>query len=180
MKTVAPFKVLITLLAITCMNPPASSPAKEVKTGDLTLNVPETWTQQKSTSLMRIAQFAVPPAEGDREGGEYVVFYFGADQGGTVEDNINRWIGQFEEKGREVKRETGDSANGKFTSLVITGTYKKPVGAPMMGKSQPAPGFRMLAAVIETAKGNYFIKFTGPDKTVNAAAEDFKKSFGVK
>ena len=157
-----------------------SSVGKEVKTGALTLIIPEAWTQQKSTSLMRIAQFTVPAAEGDQEGGEYVVFYFGADQGGTVEDNINRWIGQFEEKGREVKRETGDSANGKFTSLVITGTYKKPVGIPMMGKSQPAPGFRMLAAVIETAKGNYFIKFTGPDKTVNAAAEDFKKSFGVK
>ena len=44
---------------------------------------------------MRAASYTIPPAAGDSEGGECVVYYFGSGQGGGVEANIKRWIGQF-------------------------------------------------------------------------------------
>ena len=35
------------------------------------------------------------------------------------------------------------------------------------------PGYRMRATVVETPKGPYFIKLTGPAKTVDAAGAAF-------
>ena len=45
-------------------------------------------------------------------------------------------------------------------------------------KPSPQPGSRMLAAILKLKSGNYFLKLTGPDKTVAAAAEAFRASFG--
>jgi hypothetical protein len=36
----------------------------------------------------------------------------------------------------------------------------------MMAGSTPKPGYRMKAAVVETPGGPYFVKLTGPEKTV--------------
>ena len=33
--------------------------------------------------------------------------------------------------------------------------------------------YRMLAAVLETPKGNYYIRLVGPEKTVAAAKKDY-------
>jgi len=37
------------------------------------------------------------------------------------------------------------------------------------------PDFRLRAAVIEAARGPYYVKMTGPAKTMAAADADFKK-----
>jgi hypothetical protein len=59
-------------------------------------SLPAGWSEQPPRQ-MRVATYAVPAASGDAEGGECAVFYFGNDQGGGVEANIDRWITQFEE-----------------------------------------------------------------------------------
>ena len=52
----------------------------------------------------------------------------------------------------------------------ITSRVPKPV-APVVER----PDYRMLAAVIPTDQGNYFIKFYGPKRTVGAQAAAFQK-----
>lgn len=159
----------------------ALAPAKEVKTGPLTLNIPDTWVQEKVRTAMRAAQFVVPGSDAKpEEAGELVIFYFGPQQGGKVDANIQRWVGQFVEKGRDVKKAQGDSANGQYNLVNITGTYNKPFGPPISRQSKPVPGYQMLAITVNTPKGNYFLKLTGPIKTVTAAEEDMKKAIGIK
>lgn len=158
----------------------AETKTKAVAAGDLKLNIPETWAQEKVRSNMRVAQFSVPAADKKGEAAELVIFYFGRQSGGGVEANIERWIGQFEAEGRDAKRDKGDSANGKYNLVNIVGTYNKPIGPPFARKTQAAADYQMLAAIIATDKGNYFLKFTGPKKTVSAAEKDFKASFGAK
>src|SRR5262249_22933441 len=68
---------------------------REVKAGDLTLHIPETWKKREPKSNTRLAEYEVPAVKGDKESGEFVVFYFSG-QGGSVDDNVKRWIGQFE------------------------------------------------------------------------------------
>ena len=48
-----------------------------------TFDPPAEWLQETVSSPMRLAQFALPRAEGDVEDAELVVFYFGG-SGGTV------------------------------------------------------------------------------------------------
>ena len=139
--------LIIALFMITSL-----AQAKEIKTGALTLDIPDTWVQEKVRSAMRAAQFA----------------------------NIQRWIDQFVEKGRDVKKDQGDSANGQYNLVNITGTYNKPFGPPFARQTKPAPGYQMLAITVNTPKGNYFLKLTGPVKTVTAAEEDMKKAIGIK
>ncbi len=168
--------LIIALFMITSL-----AQAKEIKTGALTLDIPDTWVQEKVRSAMRAAQFVVPGSDAKpEEVGELVIFYFGPQQGGTVDANIQRWIDQFVEKGRDVKKDQGDSANGQYNLVNITGTYNKPFGPPFARQTKPAPGYQMLAITVNTPKGNYFLKLTGPVKTVTAAEEDMKKAIGIK
>ena len=58
----------------------------------------------------------------------------------------------------------------------ISGTYKKPIGPPIAGKTEDAPGSRALSVIIAVPeKGNYFLKLTGLDKTVAAQAKAKKR-----
>ncbi|MEM7393098.1 MAG: hypothetical protein AAF492_12205 [Verrucomicrobiota bacterium] len=158
------------------------SQAKDVQVDELKLKIPDTWTQEQVRSSMRKAQFKIPAPDGKADQtGELVIFHFGVRGGGPVKANIDRWIGQFEKDGRKVSQEDGESTNGKYSLVSIIGTYNKPFGPPFAQQTKPAPGYQMLGAIINTPnKGNYFLKFTGPEKTVTAAEKDFKAAIGVK
>src|SRR5262245_3759564 len=72
----------------------AIAPARAM--ADLVYVKPDAWTVVKTTSSMRVAQFAVPRAPGDAADGELVLYYFGG-SGGSVEANIERWIAQMQQ-----------------------------------------------------------------------------------
>lgn len=155
-----------------------SGKTKTVKAGGITLKVPEAWKEKESSSSFRAAEIEVPGVGEDKTPGELVVFHFQGG-GGGVQANVDRWIGQFESDGRKVKVFQGKSAQGEYTLVELTGTYKKPIGPPVQMKSKPMPGWRVLGVVLQTADGGpYFIKLDGPDKTIAGAANDFRASFG--
>ncbi|SFI44825.1 hypothetical protein [Planctomicrobium piriforme] len=144
---------------------------------DLTLQVPKTWKQQQVSNNLRLAQFAIPPAEGDVEPGELVVF---PPFGGSVSENVKRWIDQFQPEGRSVKMTQGTATAGKYVLVDLSGTYNKPDGPPIMRKTKPAADYQMVAVMLTSEKGgNYFLKLTGPQKTVAAAIAALRKSFGA-
>lgn len=159
----------------------AENETREVKAADLILNVPKSWEQvapPPQARRFRKAQFAIPAEKGDREPAELVVYYFGG-SGGGVDANIQRWVGQFEAKGREVKLTRGTSSQGPYVVVDVSGTFNKPIGPPILQKSEPMPGSRMLAVVLNVEKkGNYFLKLTGQQNTVTSVAEEFRAAFG--
>jgi hypothetical protein len=143
----------------------------------LTFTAPDGWKPVTTSSSMRVAQFAVPRAAGDAQDAELVVYYFGG-TGGTVEANIDRWVGQMQQPdGRPssaVLKRQARTINGlKVTIVDVPGTYVAEVtpGSPQRHNS---PGFHLRAAVIETANGPYFIKLTGPAKTVASSEKPYE------
>ena len=149
----------------------------------LHFTAPPAWNPRPSTSPMRVAEFVVPRAAGDPEDAEAIVYFFGG-SGGSVDANIERWVAQFQtESGGPVpapKRTT--SANGPLTitAIDVSGTYVAQV-RPGSAERFNKPNFRMWAAVVETPKGPYFVKLTGPVRTVTQAltsgdVESFVKS----
>ncbi len=149
---------------------------KEVKAQDLTLAIPESWEEQQASNNLRLAQYGVPAVEGDEDPTEYVVF---PPFGGTIQQNIDRWVAQFTPEGRDVKMLDGEATQGKYVLVDLTGTYKKPDGPPFLRKTIDAPDYKMVAVIITVNNGgNYFLKITGPIKSVEAAINDFRKSFG--
>jgi len=155
--------------------------------GELKFKAPDGWTTEKASSSMRIAQYKLPKAEGDKEDGSLVLYYFGASQGGTAQANIDRWIGQMHQadgSDSKSKAKTENlTINGlKVTTVDVSGTYTAEM-SPGSGSFHNDDNYRLRAAVIETPKGNYFVKLAGPAKTIerwDQAYNDYLKSFEFK
>ena len=144
---------------------------KKVVAKDITLNVPANWKQSPASNNLRTAQFALPAVDGDKDDAELVVYFFGG-AGGGVNANLERWSGQFQPGGKKQKIYKGQSKQGEYYLLDITGVYNKPIGPPINRQTNPTPGYQMLAVVLMIKdKGNYFLKLTGPQKTVTAASK---------
>lgn len=142
----------------------------------LKYEVPKGWVAQSTSSSMRVGQFALPKASRDAEDAELVIFFFRG-QGGGVEANLQRWMNQMAQpdgrSSREVAKTSDLIANGlKVTVLDVTGTYVAEIN-PGSPERHNKPNFRMKAAVVETPGGPYFVKLTGPQKTVAHWDESF-------
>ena len=166
--------LLLMSLALACSQEKQAA-EEETKAGTLVQvenvrwRVPATWVTETPSSGFRKGQYRLPRAEGDPEDATCVVFYFRG-EGGAVQANLERWSGQFEQPdgrpSREVAKIERTEVNGlKQTRMDLTGTYLfSPT--PMMPPTERKPGFRLLAAVIETSTGPWFVKLVGPEKTV--------------
>ena len=151
-----------------------------VEVKEIKLTVPKAWKQEKPSNQFRVAQFKIAPVEGDKEETELVITQFGGG-GGGVNDNIKRWENQFEAKDRKIKVTKGKSQLGEYVVVDGTGTYLKPDGPPIAGKTKPTPGSRVLNVMLMIEdKGVYFLKLAGPEKTVAGTATDLRTSFGAK
>lgn len=151
---------------------------RAVKVEDLTLAVPEAWVQKPPANRLRLAQFDIPNADGDKEPTELVISSFGGG-GGGAQANVDRWIQQFQPKERTAKVTTGTSPQGEYIFVDVSGTYKKPIGPPIAGKFEDLPDARMLGVILNIkGKGNYFLKLAGPRKTVSASADALRTTFG--
>jgi hypothetical protein len=156
-------------------------------TGELRHKAPDGWVKEQTTSSMRVAQYKLPKNEGDPEDALLVIYFFGATQGGAVQANIDRWISQMQQPDGspskdKAKTETSTVNGLKVTSVDVSGTYTAEMAPGTPGQRNDA-NYRMRAAVIETPKGNYFLKLVGPAKTMGhweQSVTDFVKSFEFK
>ena len=143
-------------------------PAGASSSSDLKLQAPDGWISEQPSSSMRVAQYKLPGDAGDAG---LVVYYFGPGQGGSVDANLERWIGQMQQSDgsssrAKAKTET-TTVNGMNTTLLdVTGTFSAGDMTGGGGSGQAIPNARMRAAVIETPKGAYYVKLVGPEKTV--------------
>lgn len=136
---------------------------------------------------MRVAQYKLPKVEGDAEDASLAIFFFGSGQGGSISDNIDRWVGQIQQPDGSSSKDKAKietlTVNGlKVTTVDVTGTYTAAM-SPGSDTRHNDSNYRLRAAVVETPKGNYFAKLTGPAKTVghwDQSFTDFINSFEFK
>jgi hypothetical protein len=103
--------------------------------------------------------------------------------GGTVDQNVERWIGQFKQPDGKNTKDKTKIEKKKLAGLEvqvvdIAGTYKDmPAGPFAGGKATDRENYRMLGAIIPGGEsiGNYFIKFYGPAEIVKEHEKGFLK-----
>jgi hypothetical protein len=150
--------------------------------GTLSWSAPAAWQSRPAASSMRTAEFVIPKAPGDAEDAELIVYYFGAGGGGSADANIDRWIGQVQQPdgspSKTKAQRSEKTVNGlKVTTVDVSGTYTAEM-RPGATEHYNKPDFRLCAAVVETPRGAYYIKMTGPAKTMAAAQADYSKFLG--
>ncbi len=159
---------------------PDEAAAKEMKIGEITLNVPASWKQQEPSNKLRLAQFKIPAADEDEHPTELVISSFPGG-GGGVDANLKRWISQFSSEGRKVKITTGDCPQGAYHFSDVKGTFEYTAGGPFAGgKKELRAKHQSLSIVLVTKdKEVYFLRLTGTEKAVTAAEKSFRASFGA-
>src|SRR6185295_8041238 len=167
--------------------PSSTAPSSQAAAGEVSYKVPEGWKVEKPTSEMRLAQYKLPKAEGDGEDALLVLYYFGPGQGGTPQANIDRWVSQVKQPDgssstEKAKTETMTVNGLQVTTVDVSGNYSGGMSQDSAPKDSNSI-YRLRGAIIETPKGSYFAKLTGPEKTVNhwqQAFDDYVKSFEFK
>jgi hypothetical protein len=134
--------------------------------GGLSFELPEGWVEEPTSSAMRFAQYRLP---GDSSGDAEVAVF--ANIGGSVEQNVDRWLGQFQKADGSPAREAASVQTRKIggynvTLVDVSGTYRAGGMGRMAQSAGPKPKYRMLAAVVEAQEGPWFVKLTGPSDTV--------------
>lgn len=145
------------------------------------------WKEKPPRSRIIEHEFEIPVVEGDEIPGRLTVM----GSGGSIDDNVNRWLGQFTDAGGKAL--TKDKAKVEKLSIGgltvhyvdLSGTYKDMPGGPFAGGATTLrENYRMLGAIIENkTAGNYFLKLYGPKATIAAnekAFQDFVNSLKVK
>lgn len=134
--------------------------------------MPASW-KAEAQRPMRLATYAVAP---DAECG---VYYFGSGQGGSVDANLDRWIGQFLQPDGKASRAAAKVVKRTIhgfavTTVDVSGAYTG-MGGPTAQPSPAVQGYRLLGAIVEGPQGSIFFKFVGPAKTVGANQPAFDK-----
>jgi len=193
MKTI----ILLVVLALVCgacgKNSVATAPGNKASqaTGELRYKVPEGWQVERPNSNMRVAQYKLPKADSDSADAELVLYYFGQGQGGSAQANIDRWLNQMQQPDGSPSKEKAQIEKLTVNSMPVTtvdvlGKYNGGMASPGATPSATLAdmsNYRLRAAIIETPKGFYFVKLTGPQKTVSRwdqAFTDYIKSFEFK
>lgn len=161
------------------MNTDASATEGHFAVGPFGGTLPEGWVVEEPTSSMRLAQWALPAAEGDDPDAKVLVFYFGP-EAGSVEMNITRWMGQFANADgspiteNNVTRETMSVQDMDVSLVMFSGTQKPSamMGAP---SSEEMPGWMNISAIVMSPTGPWFFKGTGPEATMQQELDAFKQ-----
>jgi len=130
---------------------------------------PAGWKSIEPTSPMRKAQLQIPGKDGGKPA-DITFFFFGEGNGGGVEPNVQRWLGQIAGKPDANKVEPQDFNGVKVTLVSAEGTLK---AAPMAGITDELPDAALLGAILENPEGAVFVKMTGPAPLVKASRDQF-------
>lgn len=153
----------------------------ELADGKIIMTAPPEWKKIKPKSNIVQYEFSAPAdaLEGDEKAR---ITIMGA--GGSVDANIERWYGQFEQPDGKSTKDKAKTEKFDVDGLTvhwvdIPGSFKDTMGGGPFsgGKTVLREDYRMLGAIIVAKdQGQYFIKMTGHKDVVEKLAAGFKKS----
>lgn len=153
---------------------PSPAPAEAPSAGGLTWNDAAPLVRRKPKSSMRAAEYGI---EGD-DRAELTVFYFGPDQGGSIDANLSRWYGQFtqpdgSDTAAKAKRSEVQVGSIAVTKVEAEGNYSGGMGMPGGPAPTPIEGALLLGAIARGPQGAVFFKLVGPRETLEQARPAF-------
>lgn len=143
-----------------------------VADGELNFIAPGTWKKIQPKFDFFHAEFQIPKVEGDQQDGR-ITF---SQVGGSIDANLDRWIGQFTTDSDDAIKKESKTVEGKTVQLLmLKGTFTDGGGRPFGPKTQ-RENYQLIGAAIEMESGgNVYIKAYGPGKTMDANRKQIQK-----
>tara|TARA_B100000749_G_scaffold87475_1_gene66413 strand:- start:2120 stop:2752 length:633 start_codon:yes stop_codon:yes gene_type:complete len=140
--------------------------------GNLQGVVPDAWMRENPSNSMRLAQFNISDKS---KRCELIVF---SGIGGSVDANLNRWLGQFLDSDKKRMTDYSTVRNEKIHELEITFAYTAGIylksGMGNRGPTVEKPNYGLLAAIVRATNETYYFKCTGPKKTLDNYINSFE------
>ena len=129
----------------------------------LVWKMPKGWQETPNPNAMRLATYRVAGSV------EVIV----SRAGGATQANIDRWMAQFDDIGRQGR--VDKTVHGLHVVTVdVSGTYVGG-GMTMGAPADPKRDWAMAGAIVESPSPPYFFKMTGPAAAVRAARPAFDR-----
>jgi hypothetical protein len=125
---------------------------------------------------LRAAEYSVA---GDTSA-ELLVFYFGNEQSGSVDANVQRWLAQIEQadgsdSASKAKRAELRVSGLPVSTLEVSGVYTGPMVVPGAVPGATSADSLLLGAIVSGPKGPVFFKLTGPRASIESARSAFEQ-----
>lgn len=140
--------------------------------GKIVAHKPEDWKSVKPKFNMIQHEF-VAPKDGENQARITI-----SQAGGSIDQNIDRWVLQFDGfKKEDAKIEEKEVGKIKVHTVDMAGTFLQKAGGPFsQGPTEKLENYRLLGVIIETKdSGKIFIKMTGPNDTVEKLKDGMTK-----
>jgi hypothetical protein len=153
--------------------------AADFELAGMKAKVPDGWKEENPTSTMRMAQFKLAKADGDKEDAELALFFFKGGSG-SVDQNLKRQLAKFKpaDGKEEPVNKTEKTKVGKIEATLqdVKGVYlsKFPPFAPN-AKITEKTDWRQIYVIFMTDTGDYYMTLLGPAKTVARHEKAFKE-----
>jgi len=150
-----------------------TAPAGTPSAGGLTWTAEAPLVARAPSMQMRAAEYAVA-GEGAPEA-VLSVFHFGAGMGGSVADNVARWVGQVQgPNGGPAEARTAQRIVNDLPVTMVEAEGTMSTGMPG-GPAAPAMAAgKLIGAIVEGPQGLVFFKFSGPAATVDRGRDAFE------
>ena len=149
--------------------PPVTGP--EVRLGSMVMTAPDGWQRKQPRSpQITLAEFSLPAAEGDTNGGRLTISHVG----GNIDALMDYWRRQFIGNPTEEPQETKEISGVSVVVVGLSGTF-----SGQRQESETATqhaGHRMRAAIFSVGSRPFVVKCVGPKKTM-ANSEDAFMAF---
>jgi hypothetical protein len=154
--------VALSVVALALAGPAQAGPYTEA--AGLRFLAPGFWKRAAPGPAPVAARFILPRHPKDSEDGALVVLFSGPGKGGSAEENLERWYGEFQQPDGRPSREaavvqTRTIGGLKVTQIDLGGTYA--------GKSD----YRLSGAIVEGDGGPWLIRLLGPSWTITEARQ---------
>ncbi len=153
--------------------PTPSTQTVNLASEQLRLQVPARWKKGKPRSRIIDHEFSIPAPKGKTQPGRMTI----TSAGGSIAANLKRWKGQFTPPPDTPAKEAAKTSQLSIAGLDVHVIDLKGTFHDRRGPFAPAtdrPRYRMLGAVIKTpGAGLFFVKFYGPQPTVDQSAKAF-------
>lgn len=161
--------LLVALIAASSLLPAQAPPPQPVafRIGSVRFDRPEGWSYSRPADGVRAAQLE------KKTGGVPLVITFTRfppGSGGSVQANVDRWIGQFlsTETPAEILKPDGTAL--PLTTVKLSGTMR---GGVPGGPAQDTPGSLLLGAILESSDGLVIAKLAGPKTAISREEKIF-------
>lgn len=166
------------LAVVSCMaRPHGPAQPQPIAVGGLLIAAPAGWEREAPAGAPRLAQWSIAAVAGDPEDAQVVLDRLGPGGVGAPDASVERWSEQLQpEPGQPVARpsvERLERDGMTITMFAFAGRYVGPAG-PRAEVRHDRPGFRLLAAVIDTGDGAYELRLLGPAATVSTHEAGFR------